>query len=61
MSFTVKCDKCGSEQVFNHGDKARNNIVDMEIGMTRGYQQYPEEITFFCMNWECNNIVDLKY
>lgn len=61
MSFTIKCDKCGNEQSFKQGDKARNTHIDMEIGMTSGYQPYPNEITIFCENSECNNMIDLTY
>lgn len=61
MSFTIKCDKCGNEQSFKQGDKARNTNIDMEIGTTGGYQPYPNEITIFCENHECNNMIDLKY
>jgi hypothetical protein len=61
MSFTIKCDKCGNEQSFKQGDKARNTKIDMEIGMSGGYQPYPNEITLFCENPKCNNMVDLKY
>ena len=61
MSFTIKCDKCGNEQSFKQDDKARNTNIDMEIGMSRGYQPYPVDITIFCENLDCNNTIDLKY
>lgn len=61
MTFTIKCDKCGNEQSFKQGDKARNTDIDLEIYMSRDYQSYPIEITIFCENHECNNMVDLKY
>ena len=61
MSFKIKCEVCGNEQSFKQGDKARNTDIDMEIGMSGGYQPYPNEITIFCENHQCDNMVDLEY
>ena len=61
MSFTIKCEKCGNKQTFKQGDKARNANIDMEIGLTGTWQPYPNEITIFCENLECNNMIDLDY
>lgn len=61
MSFTIKCDKCGNEQTFEKNDKARNTNIDMEVGMSGGYQPYPNEITIFCQNSKCYEYIDLKY
>ena len=61
MSFVIKCIECGNEQIFKQNDRARNTEIDMEIGMSRGFQPYPNEITIFCENQKCNNMIDLKY
>jgi len=62
MTFTIKCDLCGNERKIKNNDKVRDwEKVDLDILLCGDYEQYPEEIIFYCENNQCNNLVNLKY
>lgn len=65
MSFTIKCDKCGSEQTFKNYNsewKQIQIIVSTVSGGIAGYHDREvNEVSIWCENPQCNHSVDIKY
>ena len=60
MSFTIKCDKCGSGQTFKNRSSEWKEIEI--IVFTSGYLGTSiEDIQISCENPKCNNSLEIKY
>ena len=63
MSFTIKCDKCGSEQTFkdynSKWDKIEITVNESCVGYTG--EMIIIDVSLWCENEKCNHTIDIKY
>jgi len=61
MSFTIICDKCGSNQTIKEGFSPVDSKVDIYVvEVSQGYMGMEvESIDISCENFECNNTISI--
>lgn len=61
MSFTIKCDKCGGEQVFTNYSERWEQYIEIAIGTSTRYGEViNSSIDIYCENQECPNKIEIK-
>lgn len=62
MSFTIKCDKCGSENTFTSDSKKYQENIGISVYVEGSYMgDVVKEIQIDCENPNCNNSIEIKY
>lgn len=59
MSFTIICDKCGTNQVFKDGVSMDQKHIDIEV--TENFFNLPTGISIMCCGSDCKNVINLEY
>lgn len=62
MSFTIKCDKCGSENIFTSNSKKYEGNIGVDVYTRGSYMgESVESIEIECLNLTCDNTIEIKY
>ena len=62
MSFTIKCDKCGSEQTFTSESNKYGEGIYITVYTSGSYcGETVDSIDIDCTNPKCNNDIAIKY
>jgi hypothetical protein len=62
MSFTIKCNKCGSEQEFTSLSKKYQENISIDVFVKGTYMgDAVDSIEIGCSNPKCDNEIEIKY
>ena len=62
MSFTIKCNKCGSEQEYANDSKRFTDKIGVDVDVKGTFTgDSVNSIDIYCENGVCNNYIELKY
>lgn len=62
MSFTIKCNKCGTEREFTGTSSKHSDGISVGVFTTGSYQgDVIESISIDCENPKCFNAIEIKY
>ena len=62
MGFTIKCNKCGNEQVFTNESKRWEENIEIDVDMSHTFSgSTVNTVDIFCENINCNQYIELKY
>ncbi|MGD7007586.1 hypothetical protein [Metabacillus sp. 84] len=61
VSFTIKCDKCGGEQVFTNKSKRWGDHIEINVDTYKGYfGTVDKSIDIYCENIDCQNKIEIR-
>lgn len=62
MSFIIKCNECGNEQIFINGMSRYAENIELNVDLSTDFVGASiESITIYCENPKCNKWIDIKY
>ncbi|MDF1511472.1 hypothetical protein Gp_84 [Bacillus phage vB_Bacillus_1020A] len=62
MSFTIKCNECGNEQIFTDGMSRWAENIELDVYVSTDFVGATvESITIYCENRKCNKYIDVKF
>lgn len=61
MSFTIKCNLCGTEQEFKNGDSLHGDNIEVDIEMEHSILGSDvKKVTIYCENESCLKWIDYE-